>query len=185
MGRKQLLLKVYQLFMLQKWNKAMNMNKVNAIHCIHEAYTPVSPPLQNRGRLFNKGEGSLINIQYSSWVLTSQSSAAAVVVTQSTGVVALLAFACALPSLKNAFPLQEFILPCLVNSNLLFVAVTLRFSFLPCRYVSYLTELTNNMFQDIGRRIIQKWLEGWEVGAFLKNILYGFFTLLKNKAKCI
>lgn len=63
---------------------------------MHEAYTPVSPPLHNRGRLFNKGEGSL---KYSTWILTSQSSTAEVVVTQSTGAVALLPFARALPSL--------------------------------------------------------------------------------------
>lgn len=38
------------------------------------------------------------------------------------------------------------------------------------------------MFQDIRRRIVQKRLKGWKVGALLKDILYGFFTLLKYKA---
>lgn len=171
--------------MLQKWNKAMNMSKVNAIQSYMKLTLQSLRLYKIEAGALTRGEGSLINIQYSSWILASQSSTAAVVVTQSTGAVVLLTFARALPSLQNDFPLQEFILPCLVNSNLLFVAVTLRFTFLPCRYVSYLTELTKNVFQDIGRRIIQKWLKGWEVGAFLKNILYGFFTLLKNKAKCI
>ena len=52
-------------------------------------------------------------------------------------------------------------------------------------FFPYLTELPNNMFQDIGRCVVQERLKGWEVGAFLKDILYGFFTLLKYKAKCI
>lgn len=49
--------------------------------------------------------------------------------------------------------------------------------------VSHLTELSSHILQDIGRRIIEKRLKSWEVGAFLDDILYGLFTLWKYKAK--
>lgn len=51
--------------------------------------------------------------------------------------------------------------------------------------ISYLAELSGHILQDIGRCIIEKRLESWEVGAFLYDILYGPFTLLKYKAERI
>lgn len=54
-----------------------------------------------------------------------------------------------------------------------------------CDSISYLAELSGHILQDIGRCIIEKRLEGWEVGAFLYDVLYGPFTLVKYKAECI